>query len=482
MQSCGIAIFATLIACLCSTVSAANDSAGLSAGSGKPPAPNTAALHVATKNIKEIYGKRIAQAHDQSGKLALCAELIKVGNEESDPGNHFAILVLARDTAAGAGALEMSFRAIDAINATFQVDGLRMKADAALTASRLINSTADARAFVNESLPVLEQAVEADHFDFVRELGNEILAVARKAESPMLLQQATVQSQRATEAAKAYLDVKRSLTTLTQNPKDPAANLKVGKFRCFVHDDWDHGLPLLALGSDRTLKDIAQMELAQPTGSDEQLKLGDAWWGLAGSEKSDLKSKYQARAAKWYEAALPQLTGLRQLSIAKHLKEIQAVRDASDPLAGVEMIRSVKGTNARVEKGVVFIKDPGRIQTPESFQPPIDFRVVVQTDSTNIRIAYACGQMIFNWEDNPDELRLDGGPADGRHQGGAGRVPVKQWVTIDMKVLPDSLTVFVDGKQRYQTAADFSKVSMPFAIFPAAGSTIQVRSILARRP
>ena len=46
----------------------------------------------------------------------------------------------------------------------------------------------------------------------------------------------------------------------------------------------------------------------------------------------------------------------------------------------------------------------------QAYRPPIEITVVAKTDSTNLRLGYAAEQIIFNWEMNPSQLRVDGGP------------------------------------------------------------------------
>jgi len=63
--------------------------------------------------------------------------------------------------------------------------------------------------------------------------------------------------------------------------------------------------------------------------------------------------------------------------------------------------------------------------TPRPLVTSVAFRVLAQTDSTNIRLAYACDDIIFNWENNANELRINGGPGGGKHKPGPGAVPTK---------------------------------------------------------
>jgi hypothetical protein len=123
----------------------------------------------------------------------------------------------------------------------------------------------------------------------------------------------------------------------------------------------------------------------------------------------------------------------------------------------------------------------GELRTKASVSPPIRITYVVKTDSTNIRIGYAAGQIIFNWEMNPDELRIGVGPAAGQHKKGAGRVPTNKFVTIVQDVGPRAMSVSVDGARRATWTADFSRVNEPIRIFPM-GSTLTIQDIRIERP
>lgn len=146
------------------------------------------------------------------------------------------------------------------------------------------------------------------------------------------------------------------------------------------------------------------------------------------------------------------------------------------PFQGRDLLDTMTGA-VHKEDGVLVLHGQDRIATADKFAPPVRFKIIAMTDGTNIRIRYAANQIIFNWEVSPDELRIDGGPADGRHLLGAGRVPVGQWVQIGIDVTPTTMILSVDGKQRYHTNADFSKIKQRLIIFPANGSNVKVQSV-----
>ena len=141
----------------------------------------------------------------------------------------------------------------------------------------------------------------------------------------------------------------------------------------------------------------------------------------------------------------------------------------------------MRGYTGRKDDEGIILRDGERITTNDAFAPPVKFRIVAETNSTNIRFAYAADEIILNWEVDRSELRIGGGPAGGRHKMGVGRIPTDQFVEIELNVLPDSLSISVDGDLRYQTNADFSQVREPLSIFQGAGSTIKVKSVTVEK-
>ena len=147
------------------------------------------------------------------------------------------------------------------------------------------------------------------------------------------------------------------------------------------------------------------------------------------------------------------------------------------------LLNTMQGdTSRRDTDGSIVLQDNERITTADTYAPPVRFTIVAQTDSTNLRLAYAADQIIFNWEENPDQLRIDGGPAGSRQKDGAGTIPVNQWVTVQLTVMPKSMAIAVDGKKRYGIRADFSQVNQALSIFPSNGSVIKIKSVTAAVP
>ena len=143
-------------------------------------------------------------------------------------------------------------------------------------------------------------------------------------------------------------------------------------------------------------------------------------------------------------------------------------------VAGIVAFTVIKLTKVTVLKGDTHLN------TPQSFQPPVEITVVAKTDSTDLRLAYAADQIIFNWELNKSQLRVDGGPANGLHKDGAGRIPVGKYVTVRWVVTTTHQAIYVDGRLRFEHDGDYSQINRPVSVFPAAGSTVTVKSITVK--
>ncbi len=118
-----------------------------------------------------------------------------------------------------------------------------------------------------------------------------------------------------------------AMALLEKEPTDPAANLAVGRHLCLVKDDWERGVPMLALGSDAELKAVATKDLGGANSAEEQAALGDAWWALAEKTQGPERDTLRLLAGFWYRQAEPSLAGgLAGLKVKQRLEEISKLR------------------------------------------------------------------------------------------------------------------------------------------------------------
>ena len=127
------------------------------------------------------------------------------------------------------------------------------------------------------------------------------------------------------------------------------------------------------------------------------------------------------------------------------------------------------------------LKGSARLDTPDTYQPPVEITVVAKTDSTDLRLGYAADQIIFDWGMNRSELRVDGGPADGHHKVGAGYITPGKFVTVRWVVTETNQSVYVDGNLRFEHDGDYSKINRCVSVFTADKAKVTVKSIKVKR-
>lgn len=114
--------------------------------------------------------------------------------------------------------------------------------------------------------------------------------------------------------------------------------------------------------------------------------------------------------------------------------------------------------------------------TPRTFQAPFTLRAVAKTDSTNLRLYWHVGEIIFNWECSVRELRVHD-PKTGHQQGlqGHGFIAAGEWHEIVWEVTPHAMQVIADGSVRFASAGDYDDINAAIGIGPCFGSTVTVR-------
>ncbi len=133
---------------------------------------------------------------------------------------------------------------------------------------------------------------------------------------------------------------------------------------------------------------------------------------------------------------------------------------------------------AQPRKGMpVVLKDrTDVISTKATFKPPVEITIEAKTEGTDLRIGYAADQVIFNWEDLQNQLRVDGGPASGQHKANAGLIPANKYVLIKWIVTTTRQSIYVDNVLRFEHEGDYSKINNPVSVFRLA-SKVSVKSI-----
>jgi hypothetical protein len=113
---------------------------------------------------------------------------------------------------------------------------------------------------------------------------------------------------------------------------------------------------------------------------------------------------------------------------------------------------------------------------PFVVRPPVLIRVVGKTDSTNLRMHFHRGELIFNWECNVRELRVhDPGNSEQHPVPGKGFISTNEWHEIQWEIHLERMRLVVDGEVRFEKQGDYAGFESAPSVGPCFGSTVSVR-------
>jgi prepilin-type processing-associated H-X9-DG protein len=142
----------------------------------------------------------------------------------------------------------------------------------------------------------------------------------------------------------------------------------------------------------------------------------------------------------------------------------------------VDLMPLLQGDASRDADGVIDLGFGQSVRTVKTFQPPVTFQIVLITNEHDTRVGYAADQIIFNWEMDHNQLRVDGGPASGKYKPGVGELPQNQWVGIELTVKRDAMIIDIAGKEIYNVDGDFSSIDQAFSI-EAHNGPLKLKSV-----
>lgn len=426
--------------------------------------PGAAAQRDAEKLIKDLYKEQYSKKSPADRKK-LARDLLDQASKTRDDAAALWILYReAQEVAAQGAEAKLATEAVDAAAQTFDVDAMALKTTVLGTAGKAAKTPEEFAAVAEALLRLTDDQVAADQFDGAEKSSSAALQFARKTTDASLLPRATIRSKEVAEAKGLYRSMKSVLEAIAKNPDDPAANLEMGQFLCFVKGSWDLGSRFLVKGSDPSLKALAEKEDAGFGDSSGRIAVADGWWDLSEKEKSSLrKTQLVAHARALYEAALPDAPSLQRVKIERRLDAAEQLSPSAGP---VDVLRLVD-PNRDAVKGVWTLEgralssgagvEFARISVP--YLPPEEYDLTVMVerlsgeDSFYIGLASGNSQWFVafdGWISTTNGIGLINGRNTDVNE---TRVKTSQVLkthkpsSVVCSVRKDGTTVMVDGKK-----------------------------------
>jgi hypothetical protein len=289
------------------------------AADGLLPLPSKDEARVATAKVREIFAADAARAKTPDAKKKLAVELLGHARETDAPVDQYVLLEAARSLAMEAGDVAAVTEALQMIADRFAIN----LASARITALEDMAAKAPAASLGSIADRLLEAAGEFENEADVakaEDLAESALAAARRGKDRDRQKKAVDRLAQIRERRKLLGRAKPLEEKLAANPGDREAAAELGRFRCFVENDWESGLPLLVRGDDPALAALAQAEANVARDSSNRMALADNWWAFATSAKGADAAAAEGRARLHYGMLLEGLAGLERARVVKRLE------------------------------------------------------------------------------------------------------------------------------------------------------------------
>lgn len=445
------------------------------------PVPAKPAQAAVRQVMKEVFAEQLADRSIPARRKLAAALLAQADKSSQVPADQFVLLAAAIDASVDAINLPAALEAADRMADAFDVDGLGVKADAALRLGPKSSLPDAAAENIDAVLELSRDLARADDYATAARVCAALQPAA--ATTPVLRAQLQQRQRELVLARDAADRFARDLAKLKDSPDDPAANLAVGRYTCLIKGEWEMGLPTLAKGSDLALKSLAARELTHATTPDEIAGVADAWWDAA-AKQPDAASRVAvtAHAAALYERSVNGIAGLRKVQIEKRIAEAAKLASSVpmkvasgskrvvnllkliDPKRdGVNGIWEVNGSSLTCGK-----ERDSKLGVP--YDPPdeYDYHIVFTRNEYKETV-----QAMFSGNGHSAWLVLWG---DNKINFGVQKVDDKErWANVTtgkldtsfknnqrydclIQVRKDSVTALLDGKQLFNLKTDFSNL------------------------
>ncbi|MDZ7620613.1 MAG: SUMF1/EgtB/PvdO family nonheme iron enzyme [Patescibacteria group bacterium] len=298
----------------------------------RKPVPSAAEQQEVRRVLDETYDT--GAARNPTERMALVDQLVGLIEAGDDASERFVLLRRASELASDAGEGERMMRLVGQIADEFDVDRLRVQAAMLEGLSKKVATEDQIGVLVQVASPVIDEALTSGRFDLADSLSAAVYRTCQATAGRAFRVEALNRRRKVQEQRGLWDEMQAARVTLQANPDDEAASLAMGRWFCFVREDWEQGAPHLAKGSQPELKALAARDLsATALEPSAQVELADAWWDM-GSAATDPRAKMAQlrRATHWYRQAQPELPStLLKAKVAKRLDEFAKLNQTETP-------------------------------------------------------------------------------------------------------------------------------------------------------
>ncbi|MBV8878425.1 MAG: hypothetical protein JO332_00540, partial [Planctomycetaceae bacterium] len=282
--------------------------------------PEADAQKQAVKALKELFRDEYGRK-SSAEQVDLAKKLLATSADPSiDMTTKYVCLAEARDLAVAAGDAALAMDAVGRMGKSYLVAVPAAKLAILNKLSTGVKDAEKVRGLSRAYYDLARDCVPFEDYDSAAAAATKAESLARAIKDPSMSDRVGELKKDLSTLKSEYQKVKSSI----DNPATGDADA-VGRYFCFVRNEWASGLKLLSESGKPPLKDLAAKDLANPETTEGQVEVGDGWWLQAQAEKIPWKKQnLLGRVRHWYEMAQPNATALVKVRVNKRLAEMES--------------------------------------------------------------------------------------------------------------------------------------------------------------
>ena len=449
------------------------------------PIPDPAARTAAEKDVRELF-KEEYKVQTEDGRRILATAMLKQADSnevKGDPASRFVLLRDARNTALDAGDFQLAQAAADATAAAFDVDPIDARFEMLDQAFRIIYGDPTTQSselgaidvqstkmdktirlvYQNELalhwLALVDQALKANHMPMAKQAASQAVVAAERTDDVDLQGAARLATNRIATSDDLTKLAEALHAKLKETPDDADANLMLGKYYCFIRDDWETGRPFLIKGDDSDLKTLAQRDLDAGKNPPAAWTLAGDWWKYSAEATDKIGPISGKRRAVWYKQELANFSALKKATAEKRIADFASEAIDPDHGAVVDLLALIDVKTAKRERE--WKRVPDGISCPEMhsnitapYSPPEEYDVYFdftrdtgkETVGMQFPMAKGWAGWVFGSQGNKQEGIDDATSRYRIYSGKYEGIVNKHLYHTVLKVRKDHVMGFLDGQ------------------------------------
>jgi hypothetical protein len=288
----------------------------------KQAIPSQAALDAADQQIRTELIDDIATATTSEDLRKLGDRLAEMQQQATDPALAYQCLLQAQQYYLKAESPSRSFEMIRQLHAQFRIDVASLALETAKTAQETVKDPIGSAELAKECLDLAGDLSERGQYAAALTVASHATNAAQLAKHKHYSSVALAMTRRVTQLQSEWERVQSFADALKADPRNAEANLEIGRFYCLIAGQRERGWPLLALGSDPSLSQLAEAELKGTDDPNAQATLGALWLTVSGKVPASMRSAARSRAKAWFWRAMNQSSGAERTALERKASKI----------------------------------------------------------------------------------------------------------------------------------------------------------------